>query len=290
MILPALLSMTVAPPCLVVEGDLIRVRDLAPALPSLAAAPGDAVVGYAPLPGARRVFYEAELRRILEKSGVAGTPPGSLCVERDLVALDPGQVRAALARSLSQERARIEVVEVSRQPVPRGELHFPLSGAGPVDAARPDTPIRWRGFVRYGGSRSVAVWVRARVLLPATRVIAAETLPAGSLVSAGQVRVEPCQAPPAKLSRALRLEDVIGQVVRRKVPAGAELTASLLERPKEVARGDAVTVEVVKDGLRLTADGVAESSGRRGDSIVVRNASSGKKFTAKVEGKGKVSR
>ena len=56
----------------------------------------------------------------------------------------------------------------------------------------------------------------------------------------------------------------------------------------DVHRGERVSVEVTSGAalLRLRAD--AESAGRIGDAVLVRNPESGKLFQARVEGKGKV--
>ena len=54
-----------------------------------------------------------------------------------------------------------------------------------------------------------------------------------------------------------------------------------------VQRGDEISVEVRSGPARLRFDGRAESAGRAGDSILVRNPLSGKLFQAKVLSKGK---
>jgi flagella basal body P-ring formation protein FlgA len=58
---------------------------------------------------------------------------------------------------------------------------------------------------------------------------------------------------------------------------------------REVERGDKVAVEVSSGGAMLAFEATAESSGRAGDSVVVRNPENGRLFQAKVDGKGKVS-
>jgi hypothetical protein len=57
----------------------------------------------------------------------------------------------------------------------------------------------------------------------------------------------------------------------------------------DVERGDKIAIEVSSGAARLTFDATAESSGRAGDSIMVRNPESGRLFRAKVEGKGRAS-
>jgi flagella basal body P-ring formation protein FlgA len=78
-------------------------------------------------------------------------------------------------------------------------------------------------------------------------------------------------------------------VPRRPIAAGEPVTRSLLEPPKDVSRGDTVEVVVNGGSALVRAAGVAEESGNRGATIVVRNATSGRKFHARIEEKGKVS-
>jgi hypothetical protein len=58
---------------------------------------------------------------------------------------------------------------------------------------------------------------------------------------------------------------------------------------RDIERGDAVSVEVHSGAAKLSFQTKAESGGRIGDSVLVRNPLNGRLFQAKVEGKGKVS-
>lgn len=58
--------------------------------------------------------------------------------------------------------------------------------------------------------------------------------------------------------------------------------------PLAVKRGDKVTVTVISGDVVLRLDSVAESGGRPGDTIVVRNPENGNRFAARVEDLGKV--
>jgi flagella basal body P-ring formation protein FlgA len=62
-----------------------------------------------------------------------------------------------------------------------------------------------------------------------------------------------------------------------------------LARPLEVEKQDVVKVRVASGAAVITAEGRAEAGGRRGDTIPVRNLSSGATFRAKITGPGQVS-
>jgi hypothetical protein len=75
-----------------------------------------------------------------------------------------------------------------------------------------------------------------------------------------------------------------GEVVSpaKEHPVGA------VRGPKEIERGDAVRVEVSSGGVLLAFQAAAESSGRIGDTVLVKNPSNGRRFQAQVLDKGKV--
>ena len=58
---------------------------------------------------------------------------------------------------------------------------------------------------------------------------------------------------------------------------------------KDVERGDPVRVEAGSGTVRLAFEARAESAGRTGDMILLKNPLNGQRFQARVEGKGKVS-
>ena len=77
-------------------------------------------------------------------------------------------------------------------------------------------------------------------------------------------------------------------VPARAIAAGSEIRPEFLIPPNDVNRGDAVHVEVRSGAARLAFTAKAESGGRSGDFIAVRNPSSNKIFRARIEGKDKV--
>src|ERR1700746_3645685 len=98
-------------PCEVIANDRIFGEDLARALPAfLHKLPGDEVIGYSPLPGARRVFRSVELQRIGAPFGVNVATGAEACFEWSLQPLSDDVVRAAVRESLQSPDARIDVL------------------------------------------------------------------------------------------------------------------------------------------------------------------------------------
>src|SRR5262249_38385705 len=86
----------------------------------------------------------------------------------------------------------------------------------------------------------------------------------------------------------LRVDEIVGQTPRRSIREGEAIMRNMLESPKEVRKGDSVEITVTGPNLRFRADGLAETAGRRGEMILVRNLTSGKRLRARVDAPGRV--
>ncbi len=270
--------------CTTVAGERITAGDLARTLPAFTSVAPDTPIGYSPVPGARRLYRIVELERLAARYRVTLEPAREICFERVMEMLTPERVADAMKHGLGDLEARIEVVEMSRYPVPPGEIHFTRATL-PIGA---DTPVIWRGFVRYGGERRFAIWARVRIQVRSKRIIATENVAAGSRIDARQVRVEERDAFPSVQPENISLDGITGKISRRAIPAGSAVSASLLEEPKDVERGEMVQVEVHSGAARLKLEGRAQTAGRMGEAVRIRNLSTGKSFSANVSAKGRV--
>jgi len=281
------LGLWMAMACVAVDGDRIRARDLASAVPAFAAVPPDTEMGYTPAPGVRRVFHAAELGRLATRLGVEPGGLSDVCVERPTAPLATDTLVAALMAAVGNPEAHIEILDWSRFPVPRGQIEFPRA-AVLAEGSGPESAVLWKGLVKYGDRGRFSIWVRARIAVPAPQVTARETLPASRPIQSGQLQVATAVLSPFGPQPARTLAEVVGCRPRREVPAGAPVLLNQLETPPEIHSGDPVTVRVTSGRARLVLDGVAGADGRRGDLIPVRNPTNGKTFPARVEGAGQV--
>ncbi len=278
--------------CVQVSGDRILARDLVAAVPELAALPADEPLGFAPVPGTRRLLSGQELAYWAGRHGIRLEPGPALCVERATERLTRQRLEATLGAVLKDATPagmpapRFEVLDFSRYPVPPGELEFSRSGL-PVPP-RAGLPVIWRGRVLYGGHRSVPIWARIRVVVSGEAVVATENLGAGRRIESAQVRLATLEWFPFGEAPVRQLDEVVGRLPRRSLRAGAPVLASALVSPQQVERGQTVAVEVRSGSAQLRLEGRAESGGNAGDAITVRNPDSGKRFPARVDGQGKV--
>ena len=68
--------------------------------------------------------------------------------------------------------------------------------------------------------------------------------------------------------------------------AGMVVTQNAVQAPLMVASGQIVTVHVYSGGVMLAVDATADQPGRIGDTILLTNQGSGRRFTAQVTAQG----
>jgi flagella basal body P-ring formation protein FlgA len=283
-----LLALPLAADCIAVVNDRITVGDLARAVAAFAAAPASDVLGYAPAPGVRRSFSAADLRRWARRYEVNEAQlPAGVCFAWPVAALPRTAVIDALRRAVANPDARLELREFSSQPVPAGEIEFPRGGLTVPPRWQPGEPLIWKGRVKYAAGRSFPIWARTVVGIPGKRVVAKRELPVGRVIADDQVALEDYERLPFSAAALDKIEQVVGRVPRRSIEAGRTVAAALLGEPMVVEKGDRVAVEVRTGSMKLSMDTVSESGGRTGETVVLRNLSSGKRFPARIEGKGR---
>jgi hypothetical protein len=183
-----ILSSTARGACLPATGSRILGRDLAAAEPGLAALPQTVTFGFAPAPGAKRIFSAAELARIARANAIPFQPVEAICFEVPLRVVSTDDAMAAMRRALPPG-TEIKLIEIQQNPVPIGTIEFTRSGLEPMAPAGIATaeiggPARngraqlWRGFVRFGETQKWPFW--ARVL------ISAPPAPAGAQVQSAE--------------------------------------------------------------------------------------------------------
>ncbi|MGA9623925.1 MAG: flagellar basal body P-ring formation chaperone FlgA [Bryobacteraceae bacterium] len=285
----ACLTPAQTPKCVEVEGDRILARDFAVSLPGFGRLSPETALAPAPMPGVRRFFHPSELAALARRYSVDIDQDAALCFERQTEMLDRDRVLEAMRLALPLPGLEIEIVETSLYPVPRGRLEFRRESLGTPASPSAHTAVEWRGNVVYGDNQRFGIWARVLISAPMPRVVAAEALRKGEAIAASQVRVETADRFPIAGDVAQTVDQVAGRAPMRAVAPGAEIHLAQLMVPPDVNRGELVEVEVRSGAAHLALTGKAESAGRSGDTIVIRNLSSNKVFQARVEGKGKAS-
>jgi flagella basal body P-ring formation protein FlgA len=310
---------SVARACSAVDTPNILGKDLASASPFFAGLDPTAIIAATPIPGVRRVLRVEDLTRIARTQGIAPEAFSELCFERATTPLTADQLLPILKDALgpnkdalgpnqktsTEPRApatgslivstissspsaaiagnpiEIEILDFIRTGVPHGTFEFTRAGL--------DANGLWRGHMKYDGNRSVPIWVKVRVTTEQTWVEAAQPLSPGKPIAATQLVARKGPRFPFGPAPIEKLDQALNTTPSRGIRSGEAIFLSMLTTPREIERGDNVTVEVSSGDARLSFDAVAESNGRAGESVLIRNPENGHHFQARVESKGKVS-
>jgi len=278
-----LLFLAIAPAfaCGIIDGERIFGKDVAAASPAFAALDAQLEIGAAPLPGVQRVLRADELVRLAKQNGISlDSPAGAICFERATEPLLAEQLVPILQKALGLDNLRIEILDFSRVGVPHGTLDFPKSGLMPNGL--------WRGRVLYGESHSMPVWVKARITVDRTWVEAAETLAAGKAIEPSQLIVKTGPRFPFDTTLIESISMMAGRRPVRTLPAGTQITSTMLTVAHDIERGDNVAVEVRVGNAILNFEATAESSGRAGEPVQIKNPENGHLFQATIQNKGHV--
>jgi flagella basal body P-ring formation protein FlgA len=267
--------------CQVVDSDHILGKDVAAASPLFAALDPKIEVSAAPLAGVARILRPEEMVRLAKQNGIAlDGPAEAICFERATGTLTAEGLLPELQKALGLENASIEILDFSRFGVPRGTFEFPKSSLMPNGL--------WRGRVLYGENHSMPVWVKTRITVQRTWVEAGETLAVGKAIEASQLNVRTGPRFPFDPPLVESMQVLVGRKPSRTLAAGTAVALAMLAIAHDVERGDRVEVEVTVGRAVLEFEATAESSGRAGESILVKNPDNGHSFLAKIQNKGHV--
>jgi flagella basal body P-ring formation protein FlgA len=222
-----------------------------------------------------------ELARLAKQNAIPlESPVNAICIERVTGFLTAEALLPMLHKALAIDNAKIEILDFSRFGVPRGTLDFPKTGLMPNGL--------WRGRVLYGESHSMPVWVKSRITVDRTWVEASGTLLAGKPIEASQLNLKSGPRFPFDTGLVESTNLVVGRRPVRTLAFGTPISMAMLALAHDVERGDRINVEVKVGGAILDFEATAESSGRAGESILVKNPGNGRSFAAVIQDKGHV--
>lgn len=280
------------PACIQIESDRILATDVAKAEPLFKTVSPDAVLSFGPSVGSRRIVSKRDVERWASRFGLTSPEDiqiDGLCFERAAHPLGRREVEAAIRRSLPTDRdIRIELVELSKFPVPAGVLEFPLSGAVPPPKSRPDDPFLWHGQLRSDAGGTYGCWARVRLIATRQAVRMKVDLGQGENLDVSDLEISSAPTCPLLNSKDERIQDYAGLVLKRRLRAGTVLTRAMVVSPPDIARGSLVLVKVVAGATHLTLEAQAESDGYTGRRIVLSNIESKRHFQGTVQADGTV--
>jgi flagella basal body P-ring formation protein FlgA len=132
------------------------------------------------------------------------------------------------------------------------------------------------------------VWVKARITVERTWVEASDTLLTGKAIEPSQLILKTGPRFPFDSAFIESISLAAGRRPVRTLAVGTPIAPVMLTVAHDIERGDTVAVEVKVGGAILAFDATAESSGRAGESIMIKNPENGRSFQAKIQDKGHV--
>ncbi len=137
------------------------------------------------------------------------------------------------------------------------------------------------------GVKRWQVWLPVTVKVLAPALLAAQALPAGTVLAAEHLQtgeVDWAQSPQPPLARA---EDVLGRTLDRAWPPGTALRAADLRRRHWFASGDTVRLVARGSGFAVSGEAQALGAGIEGQAVRVR-LESGRVLTGRAVGERRV--
>ena len=161
-------------------------------------------------------------------------------------------------------------------PACNAPLGVMMSGMAPYEQAQVRCPTPdWTLYVNVTVAQSQAVVVTAQPLTAGQTITAADlmvkTMPVQDFAGR-QVFTNPAQ--------------IGGANAVMSMPAGMIVTQGAVQAPLVVASGQIVTVHVYSGGVMLAVDATADQPGRIGDTILLTNQGTGRRFAAQVTAQG----
>src|ERR1043166_3592702 len=126
------------------------------------------------------------------------------------------------------------------------------------------------------GKEEARLWIKAEIKVFENVVVSSVPLAHHEVPSEKDVRIERRDISSLTGRPFTKIKDIIGQQAARAIEVNEILTQKLLERPNLVKRGSAITLLYETGNLSIETPGTAEEAGKAGDTIQVKNASSGK--------------
>ena len=285
-----ILAGSVRATCLAVASDRILARDLSTAIPFFQALDPEAIIGFSPFPGTVRLLSPRDLQLAARSYGLTfpiTEPSPSVCVERIVRSLSVEDLREAMLAALETRQGRLEILEFSNKLVPPGRLTFQLAALNKPPGNNPQTPVIWPGKLVYDDRHSVNVWAKVRISVDHEVFLAKDTIPRGGVIGAEQITATRVPEFPLPVSPILSSSGIVGKVARRTIAPGQRISPEVLNDPGDVLRGETVHVKVVDGSATVTLDAIAQSSGSKGENILVYNPSSGRSFHALIDGRSR---
>jgi flagella basal body P-ring formation protein FlgA len=248
---------------------------------------GDAVLGFAPLPGIERRISRPELLRWGHDIGLELEPaalPEALLIARQMRRLTSGQVRDLVAQKIAARydvpaaQVEVELHGFSEPLVAAEDLDFELLSALKRLGHPATLTLRWTNAQGRSGNLSL----RATARVHGRHAVARAPLEARSEVSAADFDFVEGPLPGDPGQYLVSAREIEGKQLSQSLQAGEALEKRMLQAAATVKRGDLIELLFRSRAVVLRTSARAEQPGATGEVIRCRNLQSGATVLAVV--------
>ncbi|MFO8154768.1 MAG: flagellar basal body P-ring formation chaperone FlgA [Pseudomonadota bacterium] len=216
---------------------------------------------------------------------LAGAAVGDADQRQELAALETAILEYVEAEAATDEgRVEVEVGYID----PR--LRLTRCAHAPEAFTPPGTSLSGRTTVgvRCREPESWTVYIPAIVRVNVPVVVTNGFLQRNRQITADDVSLEEYDTGELRRGYYRDPDEVIGMVPRTGIGPDTVLRPSQLQPPLLIHRGDRVSIQAGSEHFRISMEGEAEEDGRKGETVRVRNLSSGREIDAVVVAPGRV--
>ncbi|MGN8158781.1 flagellar basal body P-ring formation chaperone FlgA [Salinisphaera sp. RV14] len=206
--------------------------------------------------------------------GVVGTASAGAAARHDRI---QRRIQQVVENQAPGHRAHVGSLNALTQMKPcHAPLQMRLYGQGTYRNMRVSCPDQgWQLYV------PVTLTSLARI------AVAAHDLPAGTPLTKSDLKLVRSSAGQGDSHQvAHSLKSALGKTLTAPVSAGTPIRLSSLAQPVRIHAGQQVTVHVRSEAVSVEATAIALQQGRVGQSILVKNPSSGKRYRVEVTSHG----
>jgi len=275
-------------PHTLVEDQVIRLSDIFDG-----AARGDVVIGASPAPGQRYIIEAGQLAGMARRFGVEWRPVSG--AERSVIER-PGRplgregvietLRAELLGLGLPADAELELAGFAAPILPLQALPRLAAEGGHFESASNRFAVTL--IVMADGMPTLRMRVTGRAIATVPAVVATRRLATGDVVGPQDAKLVQMRVERVRPGAAQRLEDVVGQQLRRSISTDLPFMGADLAAPQLIAKNETVLMVLEGQGLSLTAQGRALEPAPRGGRLSVMNLASRHVVAAEAIGPGRV--
>lgn len=187
---------------------------------------------------------------------------------------------------MKREKIRIQITELLQTPDLDRLTDKHLAREMRLDIPR----LRTRGvnditirYVTESGALDEIFKLRAKVFVQRKVPVATRSLAQGSLIESDSIENKWIDA--SSINQGVADSSaIIGRSVRSFIGAGQVIYSNKLKSQTLIEKGDRVSVQVIGQGIQISAMGVAQEAGQRGQTIRLMNLESKREIYATVTG------